>query len=53
MIYVMDGCDVPYLLREADGEGRFRLVGECYVFGIMDGEAVKGEKVAFEETILI
>ncbi|TGO35541.1 hypothetical protein BHYA_0154g00030 [Botrytis hyacinthi] len=53
MVYVMDGCDVPYLLRQVDGEGRFRLVGECYVFGIMDGEAVEGEGFAFEEIILV
>ncbi|TGO18457.1 hypothetical protein BPAE_0382g00020 [Botrytis paeoniae] len=53
IVYVMDGCDVPYLLREVDGEGRFRLVGECYVFGIMDGEAVGGEGFAFEEIVLV
>ncbi|TGO47376.1 hypothetical protein BCON_0280g00030 [Botryotinia convoluta] len=53
IVYVMDGCDVPYLLREVDGENRFRLVGECYVFGIMDGEAVGGEGFAFEEIILV
>ncbi|KAF7901749.1 uncharacterized protein EAF01_007048 [Botrytis porri] len=53
IVYVMDGCNVPYLLREVDGEGRFRLVGECYVFGIMDGEAVGREGFAFEEIILV
>ncbi|KAF5873533.1 putative heterokaryon incompatibility protein [Botrytis fragariae] len=53
IVYVMDGCNVPYLLREVDGENRFRLVGECYVFGIMDGEAVRGEGFAFEEIILV
>ncbi|KAF7949122.1 hypothetical protein EAE96_008291 [Botrytis aclada] len=53
IVYVMDGCDVPYLLREVDGEGRFRLVGECYVFGIMDGEAVEREDVVFGEIVLI
>ncbi|KAF7897186.1 hypothetical protein EAF00_005414 [Botryotinia globosa] len=53
IVCVMDGCVVPYLLRQVDGEGRYRLVGECYVFGIMDGEAVGGEGFAFEEIILV
>ncbi|KAF7937289.1 uncharacterized protein EAE98_001603 [Botrytis deweyae] len=53
VVYVMEGCDVPYLLREVDEKNRFRLVGECYVFGIMDGEAVGGEGFAFEEIVLV
>jgi hypothetical protein len=31
---------VPFILRE-DKDGFFMLVGECYVHGIMDGEAMK------------
>ncbi|KAF6804516.1 heterokaryon incompatibility protein [Colletotrichum plurivorum] len=39
-IWILDGCHVPFLLRPAGGDGRFRLIGECYVHGIMGGEAV-------------
>jgi hypothetical protein len=38
------GC-VPFVLREC-GDGTFRLVGECYIYGIMDGEAMKREDIA-------
>ncbi|TDZ99846.1 Heterokaryon incompatibility protein 6, OR allele [Colletotrichum sidae] len=41
-VYVLDGCHVPFLLRNA-GEGKFRLVGEVYVCGIMGGEAVSAD----------
>lgn len=32
------GCKAPFLLREED-RGRYYLVGDCYIHGIMDGEA--------------
>lgn len=40
---VLCGEQVPFLLRSA-GEDTFRLVGECYVYGIMNGEAVRASK---------
>ncbi|KAN0092380.1 HET domain containing protein [Hyaloscypha variabilis] len=52
-LYVLSGCHVPFLLREVDGLGRFRLVGECYVHGIMDGEVVGGEDVSMGKIILV
>jgi hypothetical protein len=41
-IYIIPGTNFPWLLRRARdrGERHFRLVGSCYVHGIMDGEAV-------------
>jgi hypothetical protein len=36
---VFGGGDIPFLVRESDGE-KFQLIGEAYVDGIMDGEAV-------------
>jgi len=41
VVYVLPGADVPYLLRPREN-GRFELVGQCYLHGIMDGEAVEG-----------
>ncbi|OCK99287.1 uncharacterized protein K441DRAFT_652727 [Cenococcum geophilum 1.58] len=38
VICVIPGARVPYVLRE-DG-GNYKLVGECYVHGIMKGEAL-------------
>lgn len=39
IIAVLYGCQVPYVLREY-GEYH-RIVGECYVYGMMQGEAVR------------
>jgi hypothetical protein len=41
-IVVLLGGQMLYVLRSsAAGEGRFRLVGEAYSHGMMDGEAMK------------
>jgi hypothetical protein len=36
---VLFGAKTPMILRP-DGDGRYLLVGECYLHGFMDGEAV-------------
>ncbi|KAK5700735.1 hypothetical protein LTR97_005252 [Elasticomyces elasticus] len=44
-IWILEGGRVPFLLRpypdDSDHAGCFSLVGDCYVHGIMDGEAMK------------
>ncbi|KAF9880376.1 heterokaryon incompatibility protein [Colletotrichum karsti] len=50
-LYVLDGGHVPFVMRDAEG-GKFRLVGECYVYGIMDGEAIR-EDTRLEEMTLV
>jgi hypothetical protein len=42
IITVLFGCSVPVVLRMVSFEGErfYRLVGECYVHGMMDGEAI-------------
>jgi hypothetical protein len=42
MICILLGCDVPLLIRK-EGD-YYRLVGECFVWGLMDGEALKDRK---------
>jgi len=39
VVALLYGGKMPFLLRE-DGDGRYKLVSDCYVHGIMDGEAV-------------
>ncbi|KAI6912364.1 hypothetical protein D0867_06313 [Hortaea werneckii] len=34
------GSDVPFILRPVGSQGDYRLVGECYVHGVMRGEIV-------------
>jgi hypothetical protein len=44
------GCDFPFLVRDA-AEGTCRIIGDCYIQGLMDGEGLNDE---FEEyTFLI
>jgi hypothetical protein len=39
VICIFFGCSVPVVL-EPQVNGEYRFVGECYVHGVMDGEAV-------------
>ena len=48
-VALLYGAATPMVLREmecldgsAPGDGRWELVGECYVHEVMDGEALKG-----------
>jgi hypothetical protein len=46
LICILAGCSVPVVLRRVDGdklkgEVFYTLIGECYVHGMMDGEAFR------------
>lgn len=43
-ICILFGSAVPLVLRECEG-GFFKLVGECYIHGIMDGEAMRNRDI--------
>lgn len=45
VVAILFGATVPFVLRPGPGasEGGFKLVGETYVHGIMDGEYVQGD----------
>ncbi|KAM0227441.1 hypothetical protein ACHAP5_012177 [Fusarium lateritium] len=43
LVYVLIGADVPYILR-SDTHGTLQLIGEAYVHGIMDGEAMEDDQ---------
>lgn len=40
IVVILHGCDVPFVVRPTQVEGYYRLVGECYVHGVMNGEIV-------------
>lgn len=44
-IYVVFVAQTPYILRSAEGDDSYRLVGECYVHGLMVGEAITIQSV--------
>lgn len=51
-VWILEGCQVPCLLRPM-GEGRYKLVGEAYVHGIMHGEALEGLDVKNLDPVII
>ncbi|KIM93997.1 hypothetical protein OIDMADRAFT_149627 [Oidiodendron maius Zn] len=54
IICVFAGADVPHVIREA-GDRSYTFVGECYVHGLMNGEAmdlVRDEKLEMKDIIL-
>ncbi|KAK4216804.1 heterokaryon incompatibility protein-domain-containing protein [Rhypophila decipiens] len=63
LIVISEGAPTPHVLRESRREVKkkdgsiskireHRLVGECYVHGIMDGEAVDGKDVKSRHILL-
>ena len=47
-VWVLQGGTVPFVLRKTP-EGTFRIVGECYVHGIMRGEALASDCFQWED----
>ncbi|KAI0875946.1 heterokaryon incompatibility protein-domain-containing protein [Hypoxylon argillaceum] len=47
-ICVLVGGETPYVIRPT-AQGRFRLIGEAYVDGVMDGEALEGSEYIDED----
>lgn len=42
-VWAIPGAGAAFVLRKTGEERRYHLVGECYVHGVMDGEAVTAE----------
>lgn len=50
-VWIVQGCRFPMLLRRNDDDGlcgEFRLIGACYVHGIMNGETLQRPGFEFE-----
>jgi hypothetical protein len=50
VVFVAVGADVPYVLRAC--EDGYELIGECYVQGIMDGEAMEMDWIAVSDVMV-
>lgn len=46
IVCIFYGCSVPVLIRKIKGKNEYQFIGECYLHGMMDGEAVSGARKA-------
>ncbi|KAL9595844.1 MAG: hypothetical protein Q9219_006186 [cf. Caloplaca sp. 3 TL-2023] len=47
-VWLVPGSEVLVVLRKRPGVNRYELVGDCYVHGLMDGEAVENALPSME-----
>lgn len=53
-VAIVYGCSTPVLIRGISGsEANWRLVGECYVYGLMDGEAITMDGIPEQDIRLV
>jgi hypothetical protein len=45
---VMAAGRVPFVMRRVEERREYEMIAECYLHGIMDGEAVEVEGFAWE-----
>ncbi|OQN95218.1 hypothetical protein B0A48_18716 [Cryoendolithus antarcticus] len=45
IVAIIVGAESPMLLRPGSEGGAYKIVGECYVYGIMDGEMIGTDTV--------
>lgn len=50
-IHVVGGCPIPYVTRRIEG-GNWQMIGECYVHGIMKGEALQDDDFRWDSIIV-
>ncbi|KAK4465876.1 HET-domain-containing protein [Cladorrhinum samala] len=43
-VAVLIGGETPFIIREGKARNRYRMLEQCYVHGIMDGEALPGRE---------
>ena len=42
---MLKGVPVPMVLRKAQGESYYQVVGQAYFYGFMDGEALDSDDI--------
>lgn len=54
VVAIIHGCSVPMVLRKTDEPGcTYEVVGDCYIDGMMDGEAVDWGELDADEIVLV
>lgn len=44
-ICILHGCSVPVILRQLETQDVWEIVGECFVYSLMDGEAMSVDNI--------
>jgi hypothetical protein len=52
-VWIICGAKVPYILRSVPGSGSFRLIGEAYLHGFMQGEIFNSGKAESCEIAIV
>ena len=52
-VCVLFGGQVLYLLRTKSGDVEHEFIGECYVHGNVDGEAVTDKRLSGRELVIM
>ncbi|KAF5706220.1 Heterokaryon incompatibility protein [Fusarium globosum] len=50
LVCIFYGSEVPFVVRK-EAEGKYSLVGECYIHGIMEGQAIRFETPKHKEEV--
>ena len=45
VVAILEGAETPFILRPTADEGVFRLLGDCYLHGVMHGELVSTKEL--------
>ncbi|KAI0426556.1 heterokaryon incompatibility protein-domain-containing protein [Xylaria sp. FL1042] len=51
IVVIPYGSRVPFVVRNVS-EGKYRLIGECYIHGLMDGQAIYAKGRQDRETVI-
>jgi len=53
LVYIFAGGPSPFVLRPSAGlQNKYRVVGGCYIHGVMNGEVVRSDKWREEDVTL-
>jgi len=52
-IVILYGACTPFILRQVEGSSQWRLVGDCYIHGVMSREALSTDRGADQKFVLV
>ena len=50
---ILFGLEMPFLVRPDAEPGHYQLIGECFVLGLMEGEAMEGLEDSHVEDVYL